>query len=134
MPALPSPGSVVRMQLHALRRFALSLPHTRASAQWGGMAFKVEEKVFLHVVLDGAVIESVVFKCTPEEFDALTDIDGIVQAPYFARRHWVALADLAALSPGELQRRIHRSYDLVVARLPKKVQAAIAAGSGSRKT
>jgi predicted DNA-binding protein (MmcQ/YjbR family) len=113
------------MRLDALRQFALSLPHTRSSEQWGGLAFKVEEKVFLLVGLDAATIESVVFKCTPDEFVELTDIDGITQAPYFAKRHWVRVADLLALPAGELERRIRRSYDLVVANLPKKVQALL---------
>ncbi len=114
------------MQFQDLRAFALSLPHTRPSEQWGGTAFKVEEKVFLLVTPDGEVVESVVFKCTPDEFDELTQIDGIAQAPYFAKRLWVRVADPSALRAAELQRRIRRSYDLVVANLPKKVQAAIA--------
>ncbi len=113
------------MNLQDLRAFALSLPHTRPSEQWGGTAFKVAEKVFLHVVRDGEVIESVVFKCTPEEFDDLTQTDGIAQAPYFAKRLWVRVGDLSALRPAELQRRIRRSYDLVVKNLPKKVQATL---------
>ncbi|HVU34816.1 MAG TPA: MmcQ/YjbR family DNA-binding protein [Opitutaceae bacterium] len=113
------------MRLDVLRRFALSLPHTRASEQWGGIAFKVEEKVFCHVVLDAMTIESVVFKCTLSEFDELTDIDGIAQAPYFAKRHWVSVTDLSVLPAAELQRRIRRSFDLVVDNLPKKTQAAI---------
>ena len=113
------------MRFDALRQFALSLPHTRPSEQWGGVAFKVEEKVFLHVVLDAATIESVVFKCTPEEFDALTEIDGVAQAPYFAKRHWVSVTDALALPAPELERWIRRSYDLVVAKLPKKLRAAL---------
>ena len=52
-------------------------------------------------------------------------MDGITQAPYFAKRHWVRLADLLALPAAELERRIRRSYDLVVANLPKKIQAAL---------
>lgn len=115
------------MRLEALRKFALSLPHTSVSEQWGGQAFKVEGKVFLHTVLDAATIESLVFKCTPEEFAELTDIDGIAQAPYFAKRHWVAVSDPLALPAAEVERRIRRSYDLVVAGLTKKLQAAIAA-------
>ncbi len=114
------------MRLDALRRFALSLPHTRASEQWGGLAFKVEEKVFCFASVDAEVLDAIVFKCTPEEFDALTEIDGVSQAPYFAKRHWVRVADLLALPGAELERRIRRSYDLVVANLPKKVQAALA--------
>jgi predicted DNA-binding protein (MmcQ/YjbR family) len=114
------------MRLEVLRKFTLSLPHTSVSEQWGGQAFKVEGKVFLHLVLDAATIESLVFKCTPDEFADLTDIDGIAQAPYFAKRHWVAVSDVLALPAAELERRIRRSYDLVVAGLPKKVQAALA--------
>lgn len=120
------------MRLEVLRKFALSLPHTSVSAQWGGHAFKVEGKVFLHLVLDEATVESLVFKCTPDEFADLTEIDGIAQAPYFAKRHWVAVSDLVALSATELERRIRRSYDLVVAGLPKKLQAPIAAALARR--
>ena len=111
------------MNLHALRKLALSLPRTRGSEQWGGIAFKVEEKVFLLVTLDAQTIEAVMFKCTPEEFEDLTEIDGIEQAPYFAKRLWVRVGDISALSAAEMERRIRRSYDLVVANLPKKVHA-----------
>lgn len=81
--------------------------------------------MFLIIVLDGETIDGVVFKCTPEEFDDLTDIDGIEQAPYCAKRHWVRVGDLGALSASELERRIRHSYDLVFAKLPKKTQASL---------
>ncbi len=114
------------MRLPALRRFALSLPHTTVVKQWGEcLVFKVAGKMFLIIALDAEVIDGVVFKCTPEEFDDLTDIDGITQAPYCARRHWVRVADLAALPAAELERRIRRSYDLVVAKLTKKLRAEL---------
>jgi len=114
------------MRLAALRQFALSLPQTSVVKQWGEcLVFKVVGKMFLVVVLDGEMIDGVVFKCTPEEFDALTELDGIVQAPYCAKRHWVRVDDLGALAAAELERRILRSYDLVVAKLPKKIQATL---------
>jgi len=113
------------MRLPELRQFALSLPQTSWVAQWGGLVFKVAGKVFFYIGLDGDVLDGVIFKCTPQEFKELTDIDGIVQAPYFAKTHWVRVEDLAALKMPELRKRIRRSYDLVVAGLPKKVQAAI---------
>jgi predicted DNA-binding protein (MmcQ/YjbR family) len=113
------------MRLESLQRLAFSLPRTTSSEQWEGLAFKVEAKVFLFAALDEVTIESVVFKCTPEEFEELIDIDGITQAPYFAKRHWVRVADMAALSHAEWERRIRRSYDLVVAKLPKKTQARL---------
>lgn len=115
-----------RMRLPALRQFALSLPETTSVAQWGGLVFKVAGKVFFMIGLDGETEDGVIFKCTPEEFAALTEIDGIVQAPYFAKRHWVRVEDLAALPLPELQRRIRRSYDLVVAKLPKTARERLA--------
>ncbi len=89
--------------------------------------FKVAGKMFLLIALDAETIDGVVFKCTPDEFDELTDIDGVTQAPYCAKRHWVRVRDLAAMPAAELERRIRRSYDLVVAKLPKKIQATLMA-------
>ena len=115
------------MRLPALRHFALSLPHTTWVKQWGEcLVFKVAGKMFLIIALDAETIDGVVFKCTPEEFDELTEIDGIAQAPYCAKRHWVRVADLAALPAGEMERRIRRSYDLVVAKLTKKLRGELA--------
>lgn len=114
------------MRLPALRAFALGLPHTTVVKQWGEcLVYKVAGKMFLIIALDGETIDGVVFKCTPDEFDDLTDIDGITQAPYCAKRHWVRVGDLAALPAAELDRRIRHSYDLVILKLPKKTQAAL---------
>lgn len=114
------------MRLHALREFALSLPQTTWVKQWGEcLVYKVAGKMFLILALDAETLDGVVFKCTPEEFDKLTEIDGVAQAPYCAKRHWVRVSDESALSAAEMERRIRRSYDLVVAKMPKKMQAAL---------
>jgi len=114
------------MRLERLRAVALGLPHTTVVKQWGeNLVFKVEGKVFFLVSLDGELADGVTVKCRPDEFDALTEIDGIGQAPYFAKRHWVHVADLGALPAAELERLIRHSFDLVVGQLPKKVQAAL---------
>ena len=114
------------MRLESLQACALALPQTMFVKQWGeNLVFKVAGKMFLIVGLDGELADGVIFKCTPDEFDALTEIDGIAQAPYCAKRHWVKVSDLDALSTAEFERRIRHSYDLVVAKLPKKVQATL---------
>ncbi|MEO6002255.1 MAG: MmcQ/YjbR family DNA-binding protein [Opitutus sp.] len=111
------------MRLPALKTYALSLPHTTVVKQWGEcLVYKVGGKMFLIIALDADTIDGAVFKCTPDEFDRLTDIDGITQAPYCAKRHWVRIGDLDALPATELNRRIRRSYDLVVAKLTKKLR------------
>ena len=114
------------MRLDRLKAFGLSLPQTTVVKQWGEiLVHKVAGKMFFLIALDANVIDGVIFKCTPEEFDELTAIDGIAQAPYCAKRHWVRVSDLDALPEKELLARIHHRYDLVVAKLPKKVQATL---------
>lgn len=116
------------MRLDRLKAFALGLPQATTVKQWGEcLVFKIAGKIFLVIPLDGGVMNGLTIKCTPEEFDELTAHDGIIQAPYCAKRHWVR-AEEEALSEPELLRRIRRSYDLVVAKLPKKVQATLGAG------
>lgn len=112
------------MRLDRLKSFALGLPQTTVVKQWGEcLVFKVVGKMFFLIALDGEVITGVIFKCTPDEFDELVQIDGIGQAPYCAKRMWVRVEDLAVLPEKELQQRIHASYGLVVDKLPKRVQA-----------
>lgn len=113
------------MLLDRLQAFSLSLPHVTVVAQWGGLVYKVAGKVFLVLGLDGQTLEGVCFKCAPVDFDALTDIDGIAQAPYFAKRHWVKLSDPAALPEDQLRERIRASHRLVAAGLPKKTRLAL---------
>ena len=114
------------MRFDRLKTYALSLPHVTTNKQWGEcLVFKVAGKMFLVLALDGDIIDGVVFKCDPADFDALTDIDGITQAPYCAKRMWVRVGDLSALPEPELQQRIRTSYDLVRAKLPKKIQATL---------
>ncbi len=114
------------MRLADLRVFALGLPHTTFVKQWGEcLVFKVAGKMFLIIALDADLADAVVFKCTPDEFDDLTEIDSVTQAPYCAKRMWVRVGDLAALPAAELKRRIQRSYDLVAAGLPKKIRVQL---------
>lgn len=114
------------MRLARLQAFALSLPHTTVVTQWGGChVCKVAGKMFLILVPDGDSPEGAIFRCTPEEFDALTEHDGIIQAPYCAKRRWVKVVDFAALPEAELRTRIRRSFELVAAGLPKKTQRAL---------
>lgn len=115
------------MRLESLQACALALPQTNFVKQWGeNLVFKVAGRMFLIVSLDGALAESAIFKCRPEEFDALTENDGIEQAPYCAKRLWVKVSDLDALPAAEFERRIRQSYDLVVAKLSKKIRRALA--------
>lgn len=110
------------MSAEWIRRFCLSLPRATETVQWGDdLVFKVAGKMFAVAVLEPGE-HWLSFKCSPEDFAELTERPGIKPAPYLARAQWVALLDKNALPRPELERLLRRSYDLVVAKLPKNVR------------
>jgi len=94
--------------------------------QWGEtFVFKLAGKMFLIISIDGEIIETIGFKCSAADFRQLTDLDGIIPAPYLARASWVQLEDPAALPAAQLQAQVRASYELVKAKLPKRIQAQL---------
>jgi predicted DNA-binding protein (MmcQ/YjbR family) len=47
-------------------------------------------------------------------------------APYMANAFWVSVTEPERFARAELEAFVKRSYELVVAKLPKKTQAALA--------
>jgi predicted DNA-binding protein (MmcQ/YjbR family) len=116
------------MRFDRLKAFALAFPGTTVVKQWGEhLVFKVAGKMFLVVGVDGGTVDGLTIKCDPKDFDDLTDIDGITQAPYCAKRHWVRLVETSVMPEAQLKERIGISYDLVKAKLPKKTRAKLTA-------
>lgn len=64
-------------------------------------------------------------KVPAERFLELTGQPGFAPAPYLARAHWVQLRP-AAVPVAELRAMIRTSYELVRARLSKKLQRELA--------
>jgi predicted DNA-binding protein (MmcQ/YjbR family) len=114
-----------------VRSFCLSLPHTTEDVQWEhDLLFRIAGKIYCVANLEpGLSPAKLAFKCTPETFAELVEVEGIIPAPYMARNHWVAITDLNALRQDEIKDFVRGSYFLVRERLPKKTQAELA---GSR--
>ena len=111
------------MNVEWARRHCLALPHTTEEILWGDdLVFKIGGKMYAVVVLGATRKVVLSFKCTPEVFAELVERPGIIPAPYSARSHWVALEREDALPRTEIKRLISRSYELVVAKMPKKKQ------------
>jgi predicted DNA-binding protein (MmcQ/YjbR family) len=108
-----------------VRRFCLSLPHTTETVQWGNdLVFKVGGKMYAVAMLEPGP-HWLSFKCTPEAFGELTERPGIAPAPYLARAQWVAVEHPSVLSRGELEHLLRTAYEMVFAKLPKKVRASL---------
>ena len=123
------------MNVAWVRAHCMALPHTTEEILWGDdLVFKIGGKMYAVVVL-GVSSHNVAmsFKCTPEIFAELVERPGIIPAPYSARMHWVALEREDALPRAEIKRLIKQSYELVIAKLPKKKQAELAKPAKPRK-
>lgn len=109
------------MDVEWLRKTCLSLPQTTEQIQWGNdLLFKVHGKMFAMTPLEPAPV-CLSFKCSEEAFAELTERPGIIPAPYLARAKWVALETPDAISKEELAQLLRTSYELVVAKLPRKL-------------
>lgn len=113
------------MNVDWVRKLCLSFPQTTEHLQWGEvLVFKVAGKIHALTVLTPARTW-LTFKASPERFAELTERPGIIPAPYLARAKWVALETKDALPPDELASLLRESYEMVVAKLPRRVQAAL---------
>jgi predicted DNA-binding protein (MmcQ/YjbR family) len=112
-----------------IRDFCLSLPHATEDVQWEhNLLFRIAGKMFCVANMEPQLVPTkIAFKCTPEKFAELVEIEGIIPAPYMARNHWVAMIDMDALRQPELKELIRNSYQLVLEKLPKKIKAALSA-------
>ena len=107
------------MDVDALRHFCLSFPQAKEKLQWGeNLCFKVGGRIFAILNL-GAVPQSVCFKCDPEKFAELLEIENVVPAPYLGRYKWVLVKRLDVLCGTELEELLGESYGMVVDKLPR---------------
>jgi len=77
---------------------------------------------------------SVSFKCDPERFLELTDVPGIIPAPYLARAHWVQVTDAKALPDAQARELVAHSHALILAKLTKRERDAIAAAPAKKSS
>ncbi len=109
------------------RSFCLSLPHATEDVQWEhNLLFRIAGKMFCIANLEPGLSRTrIAFKCTPEAFAELVELEGIIPAPYMARNHWVAIQEMDALRRSDIEELIRRSYNLVRQKLPKKALAKL---------
>ncbi|MBK8085014.1 MAG: MmcQ/YjbR family DNA-binding protein [Devosia sp.] len=112
------------MSLHepdAFAAFVAGLPGTSLVEQWGSRVAKVGGKVFALVGLGGG---NMAFKVSELSFAGLTELEGIGQAPYFAKGQWVSVA-AGALGEAELADYLRQAHGLIAAKLPRKLRAEL---------
>ena len=114
------------MTLESIRKFCKRLPHATEDIKWGhDLCFLIGGKMFAVTSLDTTEGHCLAFKCTPEEFAQLIEVNGIIPAPYMARNHWVMLERYDALRDAEMEEFVRQSYEMVRAKLTKSALAGL---------
>ncbi len=110
------------MDFERAKALCRTFPGCTEDIKWGADAvFSVGKKMFACTGAD-VPARGISFKVEDERFLELTDRPGIIPAPYLARHKWVYVERADALSDAEAAKLLRRSYELVLARLPKKTQ------------
>jgi predicted DNA-binding protein (MmcQ/YjbR family) len=109
------------MDLTMLQSLCLSFPGVTQDIKWEhDLCFSIGGKMFLVTCPDASPI-SVSVKVADEEFEEYAAKPGCSPAPYVARYKWILISDIALFPPSEIKRLAQQSYDLVKAKLPKKI-------------
>ncbi|QXI40655.1 MmcQ/YjbR family DNA-binding protein [Pseudomonas xantholysinigenes] len=113
-----------RMTAEQVATFCLALPGAQEDYKWGGIrVFSVAgNKMFAIQGLSG---DGLAFKLADELFLGYCDRPGIRPAPYLARAKWVSLEYPYPMGREEISDLLRRSHQLVVRRLPKRLQVGL---------
>jgi predicted DNA-binding protein (MmcQ/YjbR family) len=110
------------MDLDKIRDICMSFPGATEGLKWEDhICFMVGDKMFCITGDFGGAN----FKCSDEDFEELTERDGIIPAPYMARNMWVKVEDFGKLKDKEWTQYLRKSYDLIRSKLPKKIQSQL---------
>lgn len=107
----------------ALQQHAAARAGATTDIKWGAdWVASVGGKMFFVTGAEPGPARACSFKVDDHRFLELTGLPGLVPAPYLARVKWVQLQDPNALPLDELKALVSRSHELVLGKLPKKLQ------------
>lgn len=110
------------MTIETLSELCKSLPSVETDIKWEHhLCFTIGTKIFLMISLD-EIPSACSFKVSDEEFETITELPGVIPAPYMARNKWVKVDDLTRFSVTDWQKFVKDSFELVSSKLSKKKQ------------
>ncbi|MBL4874120.1 MAG: MmcQ/YjbR family DNA-binding protein [Rhodobacteraceae bacterium] len=102
--------------------------------QWGGASvWKVGGKIFAICSHWGEGDHAKIgFKCSDLAFAVLSDMAGIIPAPYLARAKWVQVQSPDGMSDQSIKDHIDAAYDIIAAKLTKAQRATLGIVTSSK--
>lgn len=121
------------MTITELREICLGFACVTEDIKWSDhLCFNIGGKMFLVTAPDNVPV-SASFKTSDEDFETLPSRAGFIPAPYMARNKWIFVDDIKRFSKKEWEKYLKLSYNIIVSRLPQRVQKEIANGKGIPK-
>lgn len=111
------------MNIEEVYTYCMSLPHAQETFPFDNttLVFKVGGKMFAVLFLEKP--DLVVTKCDPERaIDLRERYEGINAAWHFNKKHWNQMDITGKVPQAVIEELITHSYDLVVAKLPRKTR------------
>lgn len=97
------------------------------------LVFKVMDKLFLLAAIEAIPLQFNI-KCEPEEaIERRERYDAVTPGYHMDKRHWITVKLDGSIPEKEVLSWIDRSYALVAAGLPKKLQAELASHSSGQE-
>lgn len=111
--------------LETYTAFVTALPGVHIVEQWNSHVAKVGDKVFALLHQESPNGPYLVLKFPQDEFELVTMIAGVGQAPYFPKGQWIRLTHETSLPDDEIAERLHDSYGIIAAKLTRKARAEL---------
>lgn len=113
------------MDIEQLRSYCNSLPHVTEDLKWkNDLCFSIGGKMFCVAGINQTPV-SVSFKVTEDEFEELSQREGLRHAPYVAKYKWVLVEDVSRMTIKEWEYYLNQSYTLVREKLSPKIKKEI---------
>jgi len=110
------------MTLEAIQKICKSFPEVTEDIKWEDhLCFNMGGKMLLITSPNLSPITAS-FKTTEEKFNELTEREGFKPAPYLGKHKWVYVDDISRMNNKEWKELLELSYNLIKAKLPKKMK------------
>jgi predicted DNA-binding protein (MmcQ/YjbR family) len=114
------------MKLAQLDRYCSQWPGVTLDVKWGAdRCYSVGGKMFAVTSADDKTVQRISFKVPEDQFLSMTDMPGIVAAPYLARVKWVLLEEPKRYGDAWLLERVREAWQIVGGKLPAKTRKAL---------
>src|SRR5437763_1451339 len=121
------------MQIDFIENFCNNLPGVTSDIKWEhDLVFSIAEKMFCVCSTDPPL--KVSFKVKDDEFEELSVRECFQPVRYMARSKWVIVNNTSKVNKEEWQHFLEQSYELVKAKLSKKMRASIGKKTNRKKT